>query len=84
MIIQTVFAEWTNKCQNIWWWIAFWCQKKRNLTNNKWCDEKLSLFNNYFQNDENVDKMIYQNGFIVNVFIGQKSVVLKKFNDEKI
>ena len=28
--------------------------------------------------------MIHQNEFIVNVFADQKSVVLKKFGDEKI
>ena len=52
--------------------------------NNEWCDEKISPFNNYFQNDENVDKMIHQNGFIVNVFVGQRLTVLRKFDDEKI
>ena len=52
--------------------------------NNKWRGEKLSSFNNYFQNDENIDKMIDQNEFVVNVFIDQKSTVLKKFDDKKI
>ena len=52
--------------------------------NIEWRDEKLSPFNDYFQNDENVGKMIYQNEFVVNVFAGQKSAVWKKFDDEKI
>ena len=59
-------------------------KKKRNLTNNKWRGEKLSPFDDYFQNDENIDKMIHQNESIVDVFADQKSVVLKKFDDEKI
>ena len=52
--------------------------------NNKWRDKKSSPFNNHFQNNENVDKMIYQNEFIVNVFTDQKLTVLKKFDDKKI
>ena len=59
-------------------------KKKRNLMDNEWRNKKLSSFNDYFQNNENVDKMIHQNGFIVNVFIDQKSAVLKKFEDKKI
>ena len=46
--------------------------------------KKLSSFNDYFQNDENVDKMIYQNKSVADVFTDQKSTVLKKFDDEKI
>ena len=34
-------------------------KKKWNLAGSKWCDEELSSFDDYFQNDENVDKMIY-------------------------
>ena len=34
-------------------------KKKLNLMNNKWWDEKLSSFDDYFQNYENVDKIIY-------------------------
>ena len=59
-------------------------KKKRNLVDIEWCDEKLSPFDDYFQNNENVDKMIHQNGFVVNVFADQRSTVLKKFEDEKI
>ena len=51
---------------------------------NEWRDEKLPLFNDYFQNNKNVDKIIHQNGSVVEVFIDQKSAVLKKFDDEKI
>ena len=59
-------------------------KKKRNLTGNEWCDEKLLPFNDYFQNGENVGKIIHQNGFVVNVFVAQRTIVLKKFDDEKI
>ena len=34
-------------------------KKKRNLADNEWRNEKLSLFDDYFQNDENIDKMIH-------------------------
>ena len=59
-------------------------KKKQNLMNNEWHNEKLSSSDDYFQNNENIGKMIHQNELVVNVFIGQKSIVLKKFNDEKI
>ena len=59
-------------------------KKKRNLTGSEWRDEELSPSDDYFQNDENVDKMIHQNEFIVHVFTDQKSAVLRKFDDEKI
>ena len=52
--------------------------------NRNWRDEKLSSFNDYFKNDEKVDKMIHQNESVVDVFAGQKSVVLKKFDNKKI
>ena len=64
--------------------LLFNVKKKRNLMNNKWCDENSSPFNDYFQNNENVGKMIHQKRSIVNIFIDQKSAVLKKFDDEKI
>ena len=28
LIIWTVFVNWANKCQNMWWWTTLWCQKK--------------------------------------------------------
>ena len=59
-------------------------KKKRNLTNSEWRDEKLSPFDDYFQNGEDIDKMIHQNKSVVIVFIDQKSAVLKKFDDDKI
>ena len=63
--------------------LLFDVKKKWNLMGSEWCDEELSPFNDYFQNDENVGKMIYQNESVVNVFADQKSTVLKKFNNEK-
>ena len=64
--------------------LLFDVKKKRNLTSNKWCDEKLSSFDDYFQNNENIGKMIHQNESIVDVFADQKSTVLRKFVGEKI
>ena len=59
-------------------------KKKRNLANNEWRDEKLSSFDDYFQSDEGVDKMVHQSESVVHVFADQKSAVLRKFDDEKI
>ena len=65
-------------------WLLSDAKKGRNLADSEWRGKKLSPFNDYFQNDEDVDKMIHQNEFVADVFTGQKSVVLKKFDDKKI
>ena len=58
-------------------------KKKRNFASSEWRNEELSPFNNYFQNDEGVDKMIHRSESVVDVFADQKSAVLKKFDDVK-